>query len=192
MRLAAWLHRVGMYKATDADTAQSQRCKDHKVGPLLQYFITPGCIPITSDEVIDQVVMENLRDAHSQLQGCKAELWKLKDRLKDLQEVHEETRIAYEDVRHSQDSATKEDLKKRKKILRKDIKYCEAKISGQEFNIRYCEAYLDGAHPAKARRLASAADDDDDDVPKEGPAEGNKGSGQDITLPQGREEPHRG
>ena len=98
MRLAAWLHRVGMYKDTDPDTAQSQKHEDHQVGPLLQYFLAPGCVPVTSDEVIDQVVTENLRDAHSQLQGSKAELRKLKDRLKDLCEVLNETRIAYDDV----------------------------------------------------------------------------------------------
>ena len=160
MRLAAWLHRVRMHSATDPDTAQSQRREDHQVGPLLQYFIAPGCVPVTSDEVIDQIVTENLKDAHSQLQGCKAELWKLKDRLKDLQEVLEETRIAYENVRCSRDSDIKEDLKERKKILKKDIKYCEAKVATQEFSVRYCEAYLDGAHPAEARRLASAEGND--------------------------------
>ena len=145
-----------MYSATNLDMAQSQRREDHQVRPLLQYFLTLGCVPVTSDEVIDRVVTENLRDAHSQLQGCKAELRKLKDRLKDLQEVLDETQIAYDDVRRSRDSAIKEDLKKRQKILRKDIKYCEVEISAQEFNVCYCEAYLDGAHPAEAKRLASA------------------------------------
>ena len=80
-----------MHSATDADTVQSQRCEDHQVGPLLQYFLAPGCVPVTSDEVIDRVVTENLRDAHSQLQDSKAKLRKLKDRLRDLQEVLEET-----------------------------------------------------------------------------------------------------
>ena len=61
MRLATWLHRVGMYSATDADTAQSQRHEDHKVGSLLEYFLAPGCVPVTSDEVIEQVVTENLK-----------------------------------------------------------------------------------------------------------------------------------
>ena len=95
MRLAAWLHRVRMYSATDPDMAQSQRHEDHQVGPLLQYFLAPGCVPVTSDEVIDRVVTENLRDAHSQLQGSKAKLRKLKDRPKDLQEVQEETRTVH-------------------------------------------------------------------------------------------------
>ena len=61
LRLAAWLHQVGMYYTTDKDTAQSQRCEDHWVGPLLQYFLAPGCVPATSDEVIDSChVTENL------------------------------------------------------------------------------------------------------------------------------------
>ena len=93
LRLAAWLHRVGMYHATDPDMVQSQRHEDHQVGPLLQYFLALGCVPVTSDEVIDWVVNKNLRDAHSQLQEGKAELQKLRDRLKDLQEVLDETRI---------------------------------------------------------------------------------------------------
>ena len=80
-----------MYYATDEDTAQSQRHKDHQVGPLLEYFLAQGCVPVTSDEVIDHVVTENLRDAHSQLQECKSELRELKAWLNDLREVLEET-----------------------------------------------------------------------------------------------------
>ena len=49
-----------MYYTDNKDTAQSQRWEDHQVGPLLQYFLEPGCIPVTSDEVIDHVVTENL------------------------------------------------------------------------------------------------------------------------------------
>ena len=114
MRLAAWLHRVDMYSITDADSAQSQNRDDHQVGPLLHYFLAPGCVPVTSDEVIDRVVTENLRDAHSQLQSCQDELRKLKDRLKDLREVLEETRISYDNIKRGRDSAKKEDLKKEK------------------------------------------------------------------------------
>ena len=120
----------------------------------MRYFLAPGCVLIISDKVINRVVTENLRDAHSQLQDCKTELWELKGRLKDLKEVLEETRIDYEDTRWSQDIAKKNDLKERKKVLKKDIRQCEVEIEAQEFSIRYCEAYLDGAHRAEAKRIA--------------------------------------
>ena len=189
LRLAAWLHRVWMYHATDQDTAQSQRHEDHQVGPLLQYFLAPGCVPVTSNKVIDRVLNENLKDAHSQLQECKAELRKLRDRLKDLQEVLDETRIEYSDVHCSRDSAKKDDLRARKKILKKDIKYCEAEIKAKEFSVHYCEAYLDGAYPAEAKRLASA-EGGDDNVPEGEQAEGDQEPGRDTTTPQGQEGSH--
>ena len=132
LRLAAWLHRVGMYYTTDKDTAQSQRCADHQVGPLLEYFLAPGCVSVTSDEVINRVMMENLKDAHSQLQECKSELQKLKTRFKDLREVLEETWIKYDNMHQARDSARREELKARKKILKKDIKQCEAEIETHE------------------------------------------------------------
>ena len=177
-----------MYSITDADSAQSQNQDDHRVGPLLHYFLAPGCVPVTSDEVIDRVIMENLRDAHSQLQGCQDELRKLKDRLKDLREVLEETRISYDDVKRGQDSTVKEDLKKRKKILRKDIRYCEEEIEKQEYGIRYCEAYLDGAHPSEAKKIASTSGATED-VPEVRQAEADQGMGRDATTSQGQDKP---
>ena len=132
MRLAAWLHQVEMYYTTDKDMAQSQRQKDHQTGPLLQYLLTPGCIPVTSDKVIDCVVTENLWDAHSQLQECKSKLRELKTRAKDLREVLGKTKIEYNNIHHARDTAKKEELKARKKILRKDIWQCEAEIEAHE------------------------------------------------------------
>ena len=60
-----------------------------------------------------------------------------------------------------------------------------------EFSIRYCEAYLDGAHPAEAKRIASAAGNDKPASEKEQAGE-NRESAQDTATPQGQKGPQGG
>ena len=83
----------------------------------------------------------------------------------------------------------KEELKVRKKILRKDIRQCEAEIEAHEWSVKYCEAYLDGAHPTEAKRIASAGEDTTG-TPAGEQMEESKKAGQNVVTQQDQAEAH--
>ena len=75
MRLACWLHCLGMAFMYSQGTAQSLRREDHEeIGNLLHFLLVPGVGPLTSSDVIDRVLQENKDDTLRQLEEAKDSL----------------------------------------------------------------------------------------------------------------------
>ena len=73
LRVAIWLHRLDMAEGGEALTSETLEALQHRLGPLLESFLTPRTSNLTFQEVVDCVLNENHHASQQSLHylwGC--------------------------------------------------------------------------------------------------------------------------
>ena len=127
LRVAVWLHRLGMAMGGKVLASESLEASRHHLGLLLESFLTPRTSDLTYKEVVDCVLMENRRASEQSLhhlQGCRTHNWEVLD---GLIKVHRELDKADKAARKS----LKKEIDQRCKsleMLKERISYCETQL----------------------------------------------------------------
>ena len=130
LRVAVWLHQLDMAAGGEALASETLEALRHRLGPLLESFLTPRTSNLTFQEVVDCILKENHRASQQSLHHLRGHHVHNCEVLDGLIKAHREL--------DKSDKATRKSLKKeidqrRKSLetLKEHISYYETQL-GQE------------------------------------------------------------
>ena len=125
--VAVWLHRLDMAMGGEALASETLEASRHRLGPLLESFLTPRTSNLTFQEVVDCVLKENHRSSEQSLHHLKGHHIHDREVLEGLIKAHREL--------DKTDKATRKSLKKEidqrhksLEVLKECISYYETQL----------------------------------------------------------------
>ena len=127
LRVAVWLHWLDMAMGGEALASESLEASWHRLGPLLESFLTPRTSNLTYQEVVDHVLRENRRTSEESLHHLKGRCVHDHGMLDGLIKAQGELDKA---DKAAQKSLKKEIDQRRKSLdtLKERISYCETQL----------------------------------------------------------------
>ena len=123
-RVAVWLHRLDMAPGGEALASETLEASRHRLGPLLESFLTPRTSNLTLQEVVDCVLKENHRASEQSLHHLKGRHIHDREVLKGLIKAHGEL--------DKTDKAAQKSLKKEIDQRHKSLEGLKERISHYE------------------------------------------------------------
>ena len=130
LQVAVWLHRLDMAAGGEALASETLEASRHRLGPLLESFLTPRTSNLTFQEVVDCILKENHRASEQSLHHLKGHHVHDREVLEGLIKAHGELDKT---DKAAQKSLKKEIDQRHKSLeaLKEHISYYETQL-GQE------------------------------------------------------------
>ena len=124
LRVAVWLHRLDMATGGEVLASETLEASGHRLGPLLESFLTPRTSNLTFQEVVNCVLKENHRASEQSLHHLKGRHVHDREVLEGLIKAHGEL--------DKTDKAARKSLKKEIDQRRKSLEALKERISSYE------------------------------------------------------------